>query len=228
MTNIGRIQKLNRNQWDKIADKYQAYFDDNPNRVSSHVVFPNILNGIGDVKGLKILDFGCGQGRFSRLLNDKGTIVTAYDESIEELKKALDKNDGRKIIYISKKPLLKKEYYDIVFCFMVLICNDLEKLHKLLDDVYSFTKNGGRCIFVNTNTETLGKKFKDFYSKRDSRILKEGDVYSTIIPTSKGRIIVRDHYYSKKFLTELFKFHGFTPSFEEIIADQFVFQVVQK
>ncbi|MBI4405025.1 MAG: class I SAM-dependent methyltransferase [Deltaproteobacteria bacterium] len=53
-----------------------------------------VLELMGNVQGLKILDLGCGVGRFAHLLARKGAIVTGYDissQAIEEAKAVADR-----------------------------------------------------------------------------------------------------------------------------------------
>jgi SAM-dependent methyltransferase len=215
------------NQWDENAEKYQAYFADDDRRTSSTVVFPRILEILGDIRGKKILDFGCGQGRFSRAFYDRGAVVTGYDRSKEELDIAAKLNDRRDILYSSERNVLTNDTYDIVLCFMVLLCNGKKELCKMVKKIYNIAKGSGVCIFVNTNTATLGRRFKDFYSiAPDNR--ENGAGYTTIIPTSEGDIIIKDYFYTRDFLKEVFVASGFKVVSEEVIRDQFVLHIARK
>mgnify|MGYP001274335855 CR=1 FL=1 len=49
-----------------------------------------VLDALGSVEGLRILDLGCGKGRFARALQDHGAVVTGLDLSA----KMLDEADG--------------------------------------------------------------------------------------------------------------------------------------
>lgn len=219
---------MDKEIWNDAAEKYRAYFEDSKKRVSIVNIFPRILQIIGNIRGKKMLDYGCGQGRFSRILYDMGAEITAYDSAEKELEIAKNLNDNRDIFYSSHINEIPKEQFDIVLCFMVLLCNDKERVNKVLREIYYFIRSGGCCIFVNTNTETIGKKFKDFYSEVRGKYFSEGDMYITIIPTSKGNMVVYDHYYSKEFLSGIFEKHGFKMLVEEVIAKQFVLHVVSK
>ena len=46
-----------------------------------HLLNPSILKLLGDVKGRKILDAGCGQGYLCRILARKGAIMTGIEPS---------------------------------------------------------------------------------------------------------------------------------------------------
>jgi len=217
----------NVNQWGENAEKYQAYFADDDRRTSSTVVFTRILEILGDIKGKKILDFGCGQGRFSRAFYDMGGVVTGYDRSKEELDIALQLSDERDILYSSERSVLTSDTYDIVLCFMVLLCNKKKELYQIVKGIYNIAKSPGVCIFVNTNTDTLGERFKDFYSiAPDDR--KDGAQYTTIIPTSKGDIDIKDYFYTRDFLKQAFVANGFKVDSEEVIRDQFVLHIARK
>lgn len=215
--------------WDKDAGKYKAYFDDSSNRVSSKKVFPRILELVGNVKRLQVLDYGCGQGRFSRTLAGLGAKVTAYDESKNEISIAQPQSKHRNITFSTKKnEAIKRSKYDLALCFMVLLCNDIKGARQIVKDTYLSLKKGGKAVFVNTNTNTLGKHFKDFYSLKPKKSLAEGAEYDTMIPTSKGTIVVKDHYYSREFLGNLFTKEGFMIVTEEKVSEQFIVHVLSK
>lgn len=47
-----------------------------------------VLDAIGPVEGLRVLDLGCGKGRFSRALQDRGAFVAGIDLSTSMLAEA--------------------------------------------------------------------------------------------------------------------------------------------
>jgi 2-polyprenyl-3-methyl-5-hydroxy-6-metoxy-1,4-benzoquinol methylase len=219
---------MNINQWDDHAKAYQAYFKDTDDRVSSTQVFPRIISVLGDVKQKRVLDIGCGQGRFSRAFHDLGADVTAYDISPEEIKIAVSMDNGRGITYSHNSAVLEsRNAFDLIFCFMALLCNPPEQALELLRSAYKCLVPGGMACFGNTNTETLGQRFKDFFSEPPAE-RKAGAPYKTIIPNSQADIIVTDYYYSPEDLKILFASAGFTTVHEEVVAEQFVFHVLRK
>lgn len=223
---------MSREQWNKASDLYSAFIDElQVKKGSTDSVFPRILKLIGEVKNKRILDYGCGEGRLSRVLYNLGSNVCAFDISESMIKKARDKNNNRNIIYTSNSNSLdvfRNSYYDFVILFMVLITINENNLGQVIDRIYRILKKKGKAIFVNTNTDTLGHRFEGFYSEIEEENRKEGNPYKTFILTSKGILEVVDYYYSVTFLRELYLQFGFEIIHEEIIEDQFLLQIVMK
>ncbi|MCP4349095.1 MAG: methyltransferase domain-containing protein [Desulfobacterales bacterium] len=219
---------MNTNQWDDHAQAYQAYFNDTDDRVSSTQVFPRIIGVLGQVKGKRVLDIGCGQGRFSRAFHDLGAQVAAYDISPKETEIAISMDESRGITYTHDSTILKsRNAFDLVFCFMALLCNPRDQALELLQAAYECLAPGGMACFTNTNTETLGQRFKDFFSEPPAE-RKAGVPYKTIIPNSQADIVVTDYYYSPEDLRTLFASACFVTVHEEVVAEQFVFHVLRK
>lgn len=215
-------------QWNIYAKLYKAYLEDADDRVSFVQVFPKIIDHFGEAKGKRILDLGCGQGRFSRAFHDLGAEVTAYDLSPGEIEIAKSLDDGRGINYSSDKATIENaNNYDLILCAMVLLCNPPKQAFQLTRTIYSCLSQNGVACFVNTNTDTLGHRFKDFYSEPPVEA-KQGEPYKTIIPTSKGELVVTDYYYSPEHLKNLFFSARFKIKYEEIISQQFIFHILQK
>jgi len=214
-------------QWEEYANLYKAYFEDSA-RDSFVNVLPRLLHHYGEVKGKSFLDLGCGQGRFSRVLHDRGAEVTAYDAAPSEIEIARSLDDKRGVLYSSDKMSLEREhYYALILCSMVFLCNPPQRALQLSRSIYNALAYGGTACLVNTNTEKLGYKFKDFYSIPPDDSL-QGEPYQTIIATSKGSFTVTDHYYSPEHLKDIFSFTGFEVLHEEIISEQFVLHVLTK
>ena len=73
MTDFGKIEG------------YAAFVAQDPFRNGLH--YPTVLQQIGDMKK-RILDVGCGDGRFPRLMAQKGASVTGYDIAPEKIAEA--------------------------------------------------------------------------------------------------------------------------------------------
>lgn len=85
--------------WDAIADDWVAHADTNDYRI--HFLMPLMLAMLGDVRGRKILDLGCGEGAYSRELARRGAQVTGVDGSarLVEVARARAAAEGLDIPY---------------------------------------------------------------------------------------------------------------------------------
>nr|VFK17347.1 MAG: Methyltransferase domain-containing protein [Candidatus Kentron sp. LPFa] len=213
------------NDWHIQADAYLAYFQDNPNRISSARVFPRVLEHFGDLNGLRVLDFGCGQGRFARALTDAGADVTAFDASGAELANARALDHGRGIHYVERHgDLLDAAPFDRILCFMVLLCNEAEAADDLLRQLHGLAAPGALLALANTDTATLGRRFPDFHSTPPPHPTR-GAAYRSTIPTSAGAIEVTDYYYSPEHLRDMLAQAGFVLRAEERVAEPFVLHI---
>ncbi len=74
--------------WNRNADAWHQKFGRNdPNR--RDLLDPIILETLGDIKGKRVLDAGCGDGYLSRKLAKRGAVVTAVESSHRMLAFAL-------------------------------------------------------------------------------------------------------------------------------------------
>jgi 2-polyprenyl-3-methyl-5-hydroxy-6-metoxy-1,4-benzoquinol methylase len=69
--------RLQRESWDRIADGWAEWVRTNQARV--HVLDAAHLALVGSIDGLRVLDAGCGEGRFARMLAERGAVVTGID-----------------------------------------------------------------------------------------------------------------------------------------------------
>lgn len=112
---------------------------------------PVILKLLGNFKNKKILDLGCGQGYFSRILTKKGGIVTGIDLSKELIHIANQRNQeqGLKIKYFVSDAAnlkdLKNNAFDIIISNMALM--DIENIEKTFKECSRVLKNNGQLIF---------------------------------------------------------------------------------
>ena len=98
---------------------------------------------LGNVRNKRILDLGCGTGRYSAALAKKGAIVTGVDFSKEMLAIA-KKNTKANFIQLDLKKRFPKGKYDIILCMLVL--GHFKNIQTMLKKIAKALKPGGICI----------------------------------------------------------------------------------
>ena len=130
--------KQNEAEYDAIADDYVNVFEKWP--VSQYVALP-MINLVGDVKGLRVLDLACGDGAYSRLYKKMGASeVVAVDLSEEMIKIARQKSSD--ITYYignaTKLEDLNLGQFDVVCAsFLLNYCTSVEMLKSMIKNIKS-------------------------------------------------------------------------------------------
>ncbi|WP_456400143.1 class I SAM-dependent methyltransferase [Persephonella sp.] len=124
----------NQNIWN--AEKYEKHADFVP-----RLAFP-LIDLLGDIKGKKILDVGCGDGTLTLELVNRGADVIGIDSSPEMVKAS--KSKGIKAILGTATDLPFYEEFDAVFSNAVL--HWVPEAEKALENIAKSLKDGG--IFV--------------------------------------------------------------------------------
>ena len=94
---------------------------------------PATLELLGNVKGKKILDFGCGTGIYAKLLTKKGAIVKGFDISEEMLKIAKKENPKLDLKIGSGYKIPFNEKFDIILASLVV--HYLKDWNKMLREI---------------------------------------------------------------------------------------------
>lgn len=144
-------EKEVKEYWDQNSKYYQ---EDSSIKIGIHygpgAPFEDKLNLLGNLRGKKVVEIGCGGAQCGIAMAKKGAIVTGIDQSEEQLKfaKNLADKNKTKIQFIKgsfqdlKK--LKSNTYDIAFSAFAFQYSP--NLLKLFNQIYRILKKGG--IFV--------------------------------------------------------------------------------
>jgi ubiquinone/menaquinone biosynthesis C-methylase UbiE len=132
---------------------------------------PTTLKILGNVKGKKILDIGCGTGIYAKILSRKGARVCGIDISEEMIKIAKKENPKIefKIGDIEKLPYKNKEF-DIILAALVL--EYLPSWDRSLKEVRRVLKKNGIFVFSMGNPVINALK-KVRYKRRKFRVVSD-------------------------------------------------------
>ena len=111
-----------------------------------------MLDALGDVRGKRVLDIGCGEGRFSRLLAGLGAQVTGLDltEPLIERARCLSTDDDTYVVGDAETlDGIADESFDLAVSYIVLV--DLLDYRASIEAAYRVLKPGGRFIVCNVH-----------------------------------------------------------------------------
>jgi ubiquinone/menaquinone biosynthesis C-methylase UbiE len=146
--NIGTDEAIKR--WDRFADSYAANHTEQGDIHKEVFLNPTLFSLMGAVKDKKILDAGCGEGYFSRILAKSGATVTAVDYSSRmiEIAKSRTSNDSQidyKLGNCEDLNFLEDTSFDLIVSNMVI--QDLANYEKAFREMYRLLNDGSYFIF---------------------------------------------------------------------------------
>ena len=134
--------------WNLIAADWANFVETNDYRI--HFLIPHTLRFLGPVNGKSILDLGCGDGGYARILSKKGAVVTAIDGSEKLIKIAQEKagQEGLSITHLVRNANalngIKTQSFDIVLASMSLM--DIEDYEGALVESRRVLRRGGKLL----------------------------------------------------------------------------------
>ncbi|GHO99454.1 hypothetical protein KSF_095020 [Reticulibacter mediterranei] len=142
------------NTYDQFAAQYTEMISsqERAGAETSPTMSP-FLQVVGDVRGLKVFDAGCGEGYLSRILVQRGAEVTGVDVSAPLVEIARAKAFADQIHYLIadlSQPLPSYQgQFDLATSFFVL--NDIYDYQGFLMTLGTVLKPGGRLVLFMNN-----------------------------------------------------------------------------
>ncbi|MGQ8775229.1 class I SAM-dependent methyltransferase [Serratia sp. NA_112.1] len=200
-------------QFDALATLY----DDMMNwPFRKEIEIPAVLENIGDVSGLSVLDFGCGSGYYARLLKSLGAKrVVGYDVAGGMLDHARERElmDPQGVEYISTLPGLEHQF-DLVLGIYVLpyACNR-EQLHVMANSMVKLVRPEGRLITLPLNPQYATDH--DYYVPYGFNLsadipYQDGCEVYLHLPQGDKKTTITAWYWSQASMNEAFEMAGLT------------------
>jgi ubiquinone/menaquinone biosynthesis C-methylase UbiE len=128
-------------------DRWALLYDDEDNPLVA-LEEPVVREALGDVKGLAVLDLGCGTGRHALWLAGKGATVTAVDFSEGMMAKARRKPGAERVRFLSHDLHERLPFADGVFDRVVsgLVLEHLRDLEVFFAEARRVLKPEGRAV----------------------------------------------------------------------------------
>jgi SAM-dependent methyltransferase len=121
------------------------------------IEIPGVLEVVGDVAGRDILDFGCGDGTYCRILKGNGARrVVGFDKASGMLQHARgrERNERLGIQFVSKLGSDLDRQFDLVLGVYVLpYAVDKEELERMCIHMRRLLRPGGRLVTLPIHPE---------------------------------------------------------------------------
>lgn len=149
------MSSLHRALWESSAQAWIALMErGDPNR--TQLLDPPMLRLAGEVAGLEVCDVGCGEGRFCRMLANKGARVIGVEPSLGLLEEGTRRADGWFVRGSGEAIPLADESFDLVISYLVLI--DVVDYRGAVKEMARITRPGGRILAANLNSFCTTRK----------------------------------------------------------------------
>jgi len=154
--------------YEQLAERYARLIDTKPH--NAFYEWPAVLALLPDVRGLRVLDAGCGTGRYTAWLLDHGAQVIGIDTSPAMLRYAQERTDGRAELRLAdlSHPLdfLSDAAFDLVLSALVI--HYVEDIDALFAEFRRVLRPEGLLVF------STGHPFGDFlYFKTENYFATE-------------------------------------------------------
>ncbi len=140
--------------YDDFADEYAELVAKREEEgIENEPLVPRLLEVIGNVSGLTVLDAGCGEGYLGRILARRGANVTGIDISPRLIRVARSRDAEGRIDYrvadLSQPLSDYKQHFDLIASHFVL--NDVYDYQGFLATLSSVVKDEGRLVLSMNN-----------------------------------------------------------------------------
>jgi ubiquinone/menaquinone biosynthesis C-methylase UbiE len=136
-----------KTSWGGVAAWYEEHLKGD-DTYHAKVIAPNLMRILAPKQGMRVLDIGCGEGYFTRLIDASGAYVEGADIAKELIAKAKHASPDITFHVTPAEAMLgvKSGYFDSLTC--VLALQNMEKLDAVMKECSRVLKPKGRAVFV--------------------------------------------------------------------------------
>ena len=141
--------------WEAIADGWSERVRSGTDETRVRVLDRAHLAALGDVSGKRVLDCGCGEGRFARMLAERGAKVTGLDLSSRMIvhARAAEAEQPLGIEYVAasmvEMPMFGEATFDAVVAYLSIL--DVLEFEKAYAEIARVLKPGGQFLWSSVH-----------------------------------------------------------------------------
>jgi SAM-dependent methyltransferase len=140
--------------WAQSAQAYIATQDaGDPNRTL--LLDPVMLQQCGDVRGRRALDLGCGEGRFCRMLADRGADAVGVDITAALAQAAASRGGGRYLQSAAERLPFGDAAFDLVVSYITLV--DIVGYREAIAECARVLRPGGSLLVASIGFVTASQ-----------------------------------------------------------------------
>ncbi|MFS8501648.1 MAG: class I SAM-dependent methyltransferase [Caldicoprobacter sp.] len=140
-------------EWVALAPRWIKKVREDGDPVRNGLLDSVMLDACGNVEGMSILDCGCGEGRFCRMLVERGAkYVLGLDLCELMIEAALElksERDDYRVQDVQDLSFIESETFDLVVSYLNQC--DLPRFEANNREVFRVLKRGGRFIVANVH-----------------------------------------------------------------------------
>lgn len=140
-----------RREWEVLAPRWISEVREGTNSVREGMLDDLMLEACGDVTGMRVLDSGCGEGRFSRILAARGAAyvlgVDLCEPMVAAAKELATGRDEYVVGDVQSLTFLADASFDLAISYLNQC--DLPDFAANTREVYRILKGGSRFVVAN-------------------------------------------------------------------------------
>lgn len=175
--------------WDGSAHAY-IEFQDRGDANRTVLLDPVMLDQCGDVRSARVLDLGCGEGRFCRMLADRGASTVGIDPAAAMTREAsLRHGRGAYVRSAAEGLPFVEDTFDLVVSYVTLV--DIVRYREAIAEAARVLRRGGRFVVANLGfvTSSAGWLKDSDGARLHHRVDRYADEFSHVYEWAGMRII---------------------------------------
>lgn len=185
-------------KWNETVESYFEAAD----ITNEAINFPAIVRGMGEVEGRTILDYGCGNGRFARKIEQMGaTKVIGVDKAPSMIDLARAADPDSRVEYQANPDntlsFLPDGSIDKAMANLVFMMSPTKgEMQQAFREIHRVLKEDGTFVYLITHPAFIERGAPDYRNEFDGPFdyFAEEKPYKFILKDSKGKEIDEDFY----------------------------------